>query len=76
MLHSDDPRHMQINIRLNAAEKQMLDQLQKTSRPRVTLSKMILFYCEEEARRKGIIHDEEDGTWSIAEAVSRQSQAL
>ena len=73
MLHSDAPKYLQINIRINPAEKQMLDQLQRGIRPRVSLSRLLVFYCEEEARRQGIIHDEEDGTWTIAEAVARKS---
>lgn len=73
MLHSDEPKYLQINVRINPAEKQMLEQLQRGIRPRVSLSRLLIYFCEEEARRKGIIQDEEDGTWSIAEAVSRKS---
>lgn len=73
MLHSDAPKTGQINIRINPAERRMIEMLQSAIRPRVSSSRLLIYLCEEEARRRGFIQDEEDGTWTISEAVSRKS---
>lgn len=73
MLHSDEPKRLQINVRVNEAEKAMLERLQRDIRPRVSISRLLVYICEEEARRRGFIQDKGDGTWTIAEAVSRKN---
>lgn len=71
MLHSDEPRTLQLNIRLNPAEKLMIERLQSSIRPRVSASRLLIYLCEEEARKRDLIEDEGDGTWTISEEVSR-----
>ena len=76
MLYSSDPKYDQLNIRINPAEKLMIERLQAVIRPRVSASRLLLFLCEEEAQRRGIISVGDDGTWSISEAVSPKRQDL
>ena len=75
MLHSDDAKYLQINVRINPAERAMIERLQSAIRPRVSTSRLLIYLAEEEARRRGIIEDQDDGTWLISESVSHQRQA-
>lgn len=70
MLYSDEPKNTQINVRCNAAEREMIEQVRNCIRPRVSASKLLLFLCEEYARQNGIIHDTGNGRWEIEEPIS------
>ena len=67
MLHSDETRTLQISLRLNAAEKKMIEEVNKTIRPRISVNKMLIYLCEERARELGIIQDDGEGNWLISE---------
>ena len=64
-LTNNEPKNSAINIRCNDAEKAMVEAVRCSIRPRVSASRMLLFLCEEKARKDGIIADNDDGTWTI-----------
>ena len=65
MYSSDEPKTMQLNIRMNKAEHEMIEQVRNNIRPRVSASKLLLYLCEEKAREMNIITDNGHGVWSI-----------
>ena len=64
-LTNNQPKNSAINIRCNDAERAMVEAVRMSVRPRVSASKLLLFLCEEKARKDGLITDNADGTWSI-----------
>ena len=64
-LLNTEPKNSAINIRCNDAERAMIDALRSATRPRVSSSKLLIYLCEEQARQKGIITENKDGTWYI-----------
>lgn len=64
-LTNNEPKNSAINIRCNDAERAMIEAIRATVRPRVSASKLLIYLCEEKARKEGIITDNDDGTWSI-----------
>ena len=67
MLSSGDTKNTQINVRMNAAEREMVERVRNSIRPRVSASRLLVYLCEEKAREMGIIHDAPDGKWTIDE---------
>ena len=67
MLSSAEPKTTQINVRMNPAEKEMIEKVRNHIRPRVSASRLLVYLCEEKAREFGIIHDTPDGNWTIGE---------
>ena len=67
MLSSKEPKTTQINVRMNPAEKEMVEQVRNHIRPRVSASRLLVYLCEEKAREFGIITDTADGHWTIGE---------
>lgn len=67
MLRSDDNKTLQVNVRLSPAEKRLIELLQGQIRPRVSASRLLIYLCEEKGRELGLIEDNADGTWTIAE---------
>lgn len=64
-LTNNQPKNNAINIRCNDAERAMVEAVRMSIRPMVSASKLLLFLCEEKARKDGLIQDNPDGTWSI-----------
>ena len=65
-LRNNEPKNSAFNIRCNDAEREMIDRLRNTVRPRVSASRLLIYLCEEKARELGIIKDDEKtGTWTI-----------
>ena len=67
MYLSDEPKTLQLNIRINKAEHEMIEQVRNNIRPRVSASKLLIYLCEERAREMGLITDNGRGVWSISE---------
>lgn len=67
MYSSDEPKTLQLNIRINEAEREMIEQVRNGIRPRVSASKLLIYLCEERAREMGIITDNGRGVWTISE---------
>ena len=67
MLTSAERKTSQINVRVNSAEREMIEQLRNHIRPRVSASRLLVYLCEEKAREMGIIRDLPDGNWTIGE---------
>ena len=65
ILTNNEPKNAAINIRCNDAERAMVEAVRLSVRPHVSASKLLLFLCEEKARKEGIIIDNPNGTWSI-----------
>ena len=66
MLRSDEPKTFQLNVRINSAEKKMLERLQSAIRPRVSVSRLLIYLAEERAEKEEIIQYSDDGTWTIS----------
>ncbi len=62
---STEPRNFQINLRVNNADKAMLEAIRNSIRPRITTSRILLYLAEERAREMGILDIRKDGTWTI-----------
>ena len=67
MLSSTEPKKSQINVRMNEAEREMVERVRNHIRPRVSASRLLVYLCEEKAREFGVIHDQPDGSWTIDE---------
>ena len=72
-LYNNEPKNSAINVRCNDAERAMMDAVLATFRPRISASRMIVYLCEEKARKLGIIEDLPNGTWSIELPSSEDS---
>ena len=67
MLSSGEQKNMQINVRVNRAEKEMIERVRNSIRPRVSASRLLVYLCEEKAREFDLIKDTPDGNWTIGE---------
>lgn len=64
-LTNNEPKNSAINIRCNDAERAMIDAVRNSIRPRVSASRLLVYLCEERARKMDLIKDNPNGTWSI-----------
>lgn len=64
-LTNNEPKNSAINIRCNDAERAMIEAVRNSIRPRVSSSKLLIYLCEEIARKEGFITYNPDGSWSI-----------
>ena len=64
-LFNSEPKNSAINIRCNEAERAMIDAVRGITKPYVSASKLLIFLCEEKARKEGLITDMKNGTWYI-----------
>ena len=65
ILTNNEPKNSAINIRCNDAERAMIEAIRNSIRPRVSASRLVIYLCEEKARKEGFIKDNADGSWSI-----------
>lgn len=66
MLRSDEQRTYQLNMRINSAERKMIERLQSSIRPRVSVSRLLIYLAEERAEKEGIIQFTDEGYWTIS----------